>query len=100
MQIYTKSKAAAPRGRARQGGPAAAWYFLYILYIFVYVPDIFVYIGIKFVLHLYRLTCDTQTWWREQPEPDSTQVDISVHVRVAYKGDIFYTNLGCWFLSF
>ena len=28
----------APRrpGRAGQGGPAAAWYFVYILYIFVY----------------------------------------------------------------
>ena len=31
----------APRGRAGQGGPAAAWYFVYILY---YILDIFGYV--------------------------------------------------------
>ena len=30
-----------PRGRAGQGGPAAAWYFVYILY---YILDIFGYV--------------------------------------------------------
>ena len=39
--IYPKISKITHRGRAGQGGPAAAWYFAYILY---YILDIFGYV--------------------------------------------------------
>ena len=60
---YTKCQAAAgprpaPRGRAGRGGPAAPWYFVYLVhlgYIYIYIYIYWIYLGYVLDIFAYML---------------------------------------------